>query len=63
MTMEAYEPKPHSREGRKQARRLAAEERQAARDARTDEEQLKSLERRGHGHCKEAQRLRERLAK
>lgn len=42
-------------------RRKEADARQAARDVRGDEEQLASLEVRGHGHCKEAQRLRDRL--
>ncbi len=41
----------------REVRQLAAKERQAARDQRTDEQQLKKLIFSGHGHCKEAQRL------
>jgi hypothetical protein len=41
----------------KEARQLAAKERQAKRDGRTDEQQLRKLISAGHGHCKEAQRL------
>lgn len=32
-----------------------------ARQTRSDEQQLRMLEDRGHGHCKEAQRLRDRI--
>ncbi|KKN92300.1 hypothetical protein LCGC14_0207910 [marine sediment metagenome] len=47
------------RKGRvaKEARRTAAEARQAERGKRTNEQQLKKLIFSGHGHCKEAQRL------
>jgi hypothetical protein len=41
----------------KEARQLAAKERQAVRDGRTDDQQLHKLITEGHGHCKEAQRL------
>jgi hypothetical protein len=41
----------------KEARRKAAEARQAERDKRTNEQQLHKLINNGHGHCKEAQRL------
>jgi hypothetical protein len=41
----------------KEARQLAAKERQAVRDSRTNEQQLNKLIGEGHGHCKEAQRL------
>jgi hypothetical protein len=41
----------------REARQAAAKERQAERDKRTDEQQLKKLIFSGHGHCKEAQRL------
>jgi hypothetical protein len=41
----------------KEARQLAAKERQAVRDKRTNEQQLNKLIREGHGHCKEARRL------
>ena len=40
------------------ARREGADERQEARIARGDAGQLAKLEREGHGHCKEAKRLR-----
>ncbi len=41
----------------KEARQAAAKERQAVRDGRTDEQQLKRLIKEGHGRCKEARRL------
>jgi hypothetical protein len=41
----------------KEARRTAANERQAERDKRTDEQQHRKLVNAGHGHCKEALRL------
>ncbi len=44
-------------------RRKEALERQAERDARGDAGQVAKLEREGHGHCEEAERLRERIAK
>ena len=47
----------------KEARRLAAEERQAARDKRTDEQQHRKLIDAGHGGCKEVVRLRHRITK
>ncbi len=44
-------------------RREEAAERQIARDERGDAGQLKRLEAAGHGHCKEADRLRARIEK
>jgi hypothetical protein len=41
----------------REARRTAAEERQADRATRTDEQQHRKLVNAGHGHCKEALRL------
>ena len=41
----------------REARRTAAEARQAERGKRTDEQQLEKLIVNGHGHCKEALRL------
>jgi len=41
----------------REARQVAAKERQAERDKRTNEQQLHKLIANGHGHCKEAQRL------
>lgn len=46
----------------REARRRGADRRQATADLRTDEERLEILIARGHGHCVEAQRLRDRLA-
>ena len=43
--------------------RREALERQAERDARGDAGQLERLERAGHKNCKEAKRLRARIAK
>lgn len=53
----------HKRNGRlaREARRTEAAERQAARDGRTDEQQLHRLINYGHGHCKEAQLLSRNL--
>jgi hypothetical protein len=45
----------------KERRRREAEERQAERDRRGDEGQLNRLIDKGHGHCKEVQRLRDRM--
>lgn len=45
------------------ARRKEALERQAEREVRGDMGQVAKLEREGHGHCKEAERLRARIAK
>ncbi len=42
----------------KNYKREAAEQRQAAHDALTPEQKLAKLERGGHGHCKEAVKLR-----
>jgi hypothetical protein len=42
-------------------RRAEAEERQEARDARGDAGQIARLEASGHGHCKEAKRLRRKV--
>lgn len=47
--------------GRREERRKEATERQAARAARTDQEQIERLEAAGHGHCREVARLRERI--
>jgi hypothetical protein len=49
----------HKRNGRaaREQRRAEAAERQAARDARSDQQQLHLLINNGHGHCKEATRL------
>jgi hypothetical protein len=41
----------------RERRQREAKERQAERDARSDEAQLKKLIDNGHGHCKEALRL------
>ena len=49
------------RSDRRQQRREQAAERQAARDARGDQAQLDKLVRDGHGECREAERLRERI--
>jgi hypothetical protein len=43
------------------AKRVEAEHRQTLRDNRTPVEQLAVLEDRGHGHCKEAAKLREMI--
>ena len=48
---------------RKEIRKQEAIERQAKRDSLTDQQQLDKLIRNGHGHCKEADRLRERIKK
>ena len=47
---------------KKELKREEAIERQLEREARTDEEQLRRLELNGFGRCKEAQRLRDRIA-
>ncbi len=47
----------------KEGRRKEAQERDADRAKRTNAEQIKLLEAHGHGECKEATRLRERIAK
>ena len=47
----------------KDARRREAEERNEARRERGDAGQLARLEREGHGHCREAKRLRALLEK
>ena len=44
----------------KEQRQREAKERQAERDRRGDEAQLKKLTDNGHGHCKEADRLRKK---
>ena len=46
----------------RQARRENAEYRQRLREGRGDRGQLAKLEREGHGHCREADRLRAKLA-
>lgn len=46
----------------KERRRVDADERQAARTARGDAGQLRHLEERGFGSCKEASRLRAKLS-
>lgn len=48
---------PHSAQSRKQQRREDAEERQAARNARTDEQQLKLIAKRRGESRKERTRL------
>lgn len=45
----------------KKLRQEAAMQRQALRDKRGDKGQLEKLEKEGHGHCKEAKRLRAKL--
>lgn len=46
---------------RRSERREEAQVRQEARDARTDQSQVALLELHGHGHCREAVRLRKRI--
>ena len=46
---------------RRRERREEAQLRQEARDARTDHDQIALLKRGGHGHCREAVRLRKRI--
>lgn len=46
----------------RERRSREATERQALRDTRSDEDQLGKLEFQGHGHCKEAEKLRESVA-
>ncbi len=46
---------------RREERRHTAELAKKAREERGDEGQLLRLERSGHGHCKEAKRLRKKL--
>jgi hypothetical protein len=46
---------------RKEERRIGAQERAELRQSRSDEEQLKVLEGRGHGNCAEVERLRKRI--
>lgn len=48
----------HTAKARKFYRQLDAIDRQAAREARTDREQLTRLKMLGHGQCAEATRLR-----
>ncbi len=48
---------------RREERQREAQERQAAREKLGDAGQLAKLEKAGHGHCKEAERLRKRLQK
>jgi hypothetical protein len=43
--------------------RARADARRAARAMRTDLEQIQKLERAGHGHCREIERLRKRMEK
>lgn len=47
----------------KEQKRAEAAARQAAYDGMTDEDRLHRLESGGHGHCREANELRERIAK
>lgn len=47
-----------TRNDRKKTRAFEAECREADRALRSDVEQLEILERKGHGECKEAKRLR-----
>ena len=42
-------------------RQQGAAERQALRDARTDQQQIDRLRKAGHGHCKEVVRLKMRI--
>ncbi len=51
------------RNHRRPERRKEALERQAEREERGDAGQLAKLEREGHGHCKEVERLSKRIAK
>jgi hypothetical protein len=53
----------HTRNGQdaREARRNSAAQRQAERDARTDQQQVDKLRRAGHGHCKEVLRLKMRM--
>lgn len=51
------------RNDRRAERQQSAIERQAAREARGDAAQLAMLEKNGHGNCREANRLRAKLAK
>jgi hypothetical protein len=46
---------------RKKLRREEAEARQAERDKLTAEQQLAKLEKAGHGHCKETDRLYQQI--
>ena len=46
----------------RERRRREAAARQALRGARSDRDQLSKLENNGHGHCKEAEKLRESVA-
>lgn len=48
---------------RRKERQDEAKQRQEIREARGDAAQLELLEEMGHGHCKEANRLRKRLQK
>lgn len=48
---------------RREERRLQALERQASRENRGDAGQLRRLEQRGFGECREATRLRQKLLK
>lgn len=47
----------------RERRHQVADELSAIRAKRTDAQQLALLEKRGHGHCKEAEKLRARIAK
>lgn len=47
--------------GLRDAKRVQAKRRQAARDSRSDQEQLDKLVARGHGECREAQALRAKI--
>lgn len=51
----------HTRKARKEQRRAEAIERQDARNKRSDEEQLNLLVERGKPHCREANRLVQRI--
>lgn len=42
----------------REEKRLNVQRLRAQRDARTPEQQLRKLEAQGHGHCREAERLR-----
>jgi len=48
---------------RVKARQDSAAERQAEREKRTHQQQLDLLIKRGHGHCKEAAKLRSKIGR
>ncbi len=52
---------PKNFPNRKEEKRIDAQQRAEIRATRSPKQQLERLEQRGHGHCKEAKRLRESL--